>query len=76
MLITPCEGVHTIGMRFAIDILYLDRQYRVLKVRSRVKPWRLSFCLPARSVLELPSGVTEQSGTKVGDQLDITFPEE
>lgn len=76
LLITPCEGVHTIGMRFAIDILYLDRQHRVAKVRSSVKPWRLSLCLRAHSVLELPSGIAEQSGTKAGDQLEITFLQE
>jgi uncharacterized membrane protein (UPF0127 family) len=69
LLITPCEGVHTWGMRFAIDVLYLNREKRVIKIRSNMRPWRLSLCLRARSVLELPAGTAHESGTKAGDQL-------
>jgi len=54
--IAPCESVHTFFMRFPIDLVYLDGKKRVRKVRSRVDPWRLSGCLTARSVLELPAG--------------------
>src|SRR5207302_549707 len=45
--IVPCESVHTIGMKFAIDLVYLDRKHRVKKVRSSVPAWRLSACLTA-----------------------------
>jgi uncharacterized protein len=71
--IVPCESVHTFGMRFAIDVLYLDRKKRVRKTRSAMVPWRVSMCLLAHSVLELPAGVIEQTGTKPGDQLHFTF---
>jgi uncharacterized protein len=71
--IVPCEGVHTCGMRFPIDVLYLDRHKRVRKLRHAMMPWRLSLCFLAHSVLELPAGMIEESGTKTGDQLDLVF---
>ena len=69
--IVPCEAVHTCGMRFPIDVLYLDRKKRVRKLRRAMVPWRLSMCVFAHSVLELPAGVIQQTGTQTGDQLDF-----
>ena len=54
--IVPCESVHTFFMQFPIDLVYLDRKLRVRKVRESVGPWRLSACLSAHSILELPAG--------------------
>jgi uncharacterized protein len=71
--IVPCEGVHTCGMRFPIDVVYLDRKKRVRKLRSAMTPWRLSMCLFAHSVLELPAGMIKQTGTQAGDQLHFVF---
>lgn len=70
--IRPCESVHTFGMQFAIDLIYLDRNHRVKKVRSNVRPWRLSACLTAHSVLELPQGTIRHSLTKPGDCLELS----
>jgi uncharacterized protein len=67
--ISPCESVHTFFMKFAIDLVYLDRKKRVRKVRHAVPPWRLSACLTAHSVLELPAGTAAETGTQPGDQL-------
>jgi uncharacterized protein len=67
--IVPCEAVHTFGMRFAIDLVYVDRNMRVKKVKSNVPPWRLSACLSAHSVLELASGTICMTQTKPGDIL-------
>jgi uncharacterized protein len=67
--ISPCESVHTFFMKFAIDLVYLDKQKKVRKVRHAVPPWRLSACLTAHSVLELPAGVAANTGTQPGDQL-------
>jgi hypothetical protein len=67
--ISPCESVHTFFMKFAIDLLYLDKKKRVRKVRHAVPPWRLSTCLTAHSVLELPAGTAAETGTQPGDQL-------
>ncbi len=69
--IVPCESVHTFFMRFPIDLVYLDKRRKVKKVRHAVGPWRMSACLSAHSVLEIPAGTAEQSGTMVGDELVI-----
>ena len=67
--ITPCESVHTFFMKFAIDLVYLDRNKKVRKVRNAVPPWRLSACLSAHSILELPAGTVAETGTQPGDEL-------
>jgi len=69
--ITPCEAVHTVGMKFPIDVLFLDKKRRVVKIRSQMPRWRMSACLRAHSVLELPSGMAAATGTAAGDQLDL-----
>ena len=70
--ITPCESVHTFFMKFAIDLVYLDKKKRVRKVRHAVGPWRLSACLTAHSVLELPAGTAEATATAKGDEIEIS----
>ena len=69
--IVPCESVHSFFMKFTIDVLYLDRKHRVKKLRPEMGPWRVSACLTAHSVLELPAGTIVRTGTKTGDQLEI-----
>jgi uncharacterized membrane protein (UPF0127 family) len=71
--IVPCEAVHTFWMRFAIDLVYLDRNRRVVKLRRGVPPWRLSGSLKAHSVLELAPGAIDRSQTDVGDLLDLSL---
>ncbi len=70
--ISPCESVHTFGMRFAIDLVYLDRGLKVRKVLSHVRPWRISACFSAHSVLELASGMVHATETRRGDQLEFS----
>jgi uncharacterized protein len=70
--IVPCESVHTFGMKFPIDLVYLDRKKKVKKVRSGVPPWRLSACLSAHSVLELASGTIHHTQTRPGDMLEFS----
>jgi uncharacterized protein len=69
--IAPCEAVHTIGMKFPIDVLFLDKKRKVLKIRKNMAKWRMAACLRAHSVLELQAGRSEATGTKVGDQLEL-----
>jgi uncharacterized protein len=72
--IVPCHGVHTLGMGFAIDVLYLDREMRVVNVRSDVRPWRFTPVLrQATSVLELPCGTVAATNTAVGDTIEISL---
>ena len=69
--IVPCESVHSFFMKFPIDLVYLDRKKKVRKVRHCMVPWRLSACLSAHSILELPAGAVAATGTQRGDQLEI-----
>lgn len=71
--IVPCESVHTFGMRFPIDLIYLDRKKRVRKVRCVMPAWRLSACLSAHSVIELPAGAVRASKTERGDVLEFSL---
>jgi len=70
--IVPCEAIHTFGMQFPIDLVYLDRRSRVVKTRSQVRPGRLSACLSAHSVVELPSGTVRSTLTEPGDKMELT----
>jgi uncharacterized membrane protein (UPF0127 family) len=70
--IVPCESVHTFWMKFPIDLIYLDRDKKVKKVRSGVAPWRLSACLSAHSVLEFASGTIHATQTGPGDCLEFS----
>jgi uncharacterized membrane protein (UPF0127 family) len=67
MWIVPCEAVHTFFMQFALDLIYLDKKNRIRKVRSNVRPWRLSACLSAHSIIELPVGAIRDSQSQPGD---------
>jgi len=69
--IVPCESVHSFGMKFAIDVVYLDKKKKVRKIRKVMVPWRISACLTAHSVLELPAGTIDASRTEPGDQLEF-----
>jgi len=72
LFITPCTGVHTIGMRYPIDILFLDRDGRVLQKVDELKPnrWHKST-VPSASVLELVAGEARLMGIEEGDLLRI-----
>jgi uncharacterized membrane protein (UPF0127 family) len=68
--LTPCSSVHTLFMRFTIDVLYLDRDGRVVKAAPALRPFRCSWGgRRARSVLELPAGTIAATGTAPGDAL-------
>jgi uncharacterized protein len=78
LLIVPCNSIHTFGMRFAIDVAFLDRRGRVLKLAAQVAPGRFawgpwsSLLLPWRvQALELPAGALAASGVAVGQVLRI-----
>jgi uncharacterized membrane protein (UPF0127 family) len=70
--IKPCKGVHTFGMRFPIDVVFLDRQLRVIAVTRSLPPNRLTrMYINAASVLELPSDTAEHTATVTGDRISI-----
>jgi uncharacterized protein len=74
--IRPCRGVHTLAMRFSIDVVYLDRAGIVVHLEHDLHPWRFSpIRLQATSVLELPSHTVARTETALGDTIEITLKE-
>ena len=72
LLIVPSQAIHTVAMHFAIDVIFLDRGWRVVSLRRAMLPFRVTgLHWKARGVLELPSGVIGETSTAVGDQLEI-----
>jgi uncharacterized membrane protein (UPF0127 family) len=68
--ISPCNAIHTMGMRFTLDVAFLDRQLVVIRVVRGLRPWRMATGGPgAASVLEMESGWLDDGALKVGDPL-------
>ena len=68
--LVPCNGIHTCGMRFAIDVLVLDENGRVLRIITGLKPWRVSPPVRAgHSVVELGVGTLASCALSVGDHV-------
>lgn len=71
MWFPACRLIHTFGMKFAIDLVYLDERFEVCKIVAGLRPARLSACLAAESVIELSSGAARKLGLSRGDRLKI-----
>jgi uncharacterized protein len=72
--IVPCHGVHTLGMGFPIDVVYLDRNLTVIHIQNVLQPWRFApVRAEAASVLELPSRTVCETGTALGDKIEINL---
>jgi len=70
--IKPCMAIHTFLMRFPIDVVFLNKNNKVIDVISNLKPNRITRFYPkATSVLELPAGTIEATATGVGDEIEI-----
>jgi uncharacterized protein len=69
--IQPTGSIHMWFMRFPIDVVYADRDGRVLKLVRAIRPWRMSACRGAKVALELPVGAIDRAGVEVGDHLVI-----
>jgi uncharacterized protein len=69
--IVPCEGVHSFFMKFAIDVVFINKKRVVTKLRPNMVKSRIAFSVRAHSTLELPVGMIQKSQTAVGDQLDL-----
>lgn len=71
--IMPSSGVHTMGMRFPIDVVGLDKHMRVVKVWHELVPYRVtSVSVKMRSVIELAAGQIRKSSIQIGDLLEVT----
>lgn len=69
LLITHCNSIHMFFMRYAIDVIYLNKQACIVKVIENLKPWRMSFAPKADTVVELSQGALCQMDYKMGDTL-------
>ena len=69
LLLRPAPSIQTFFMRFPIDVVFLDRDGRVLKIAPELRPWRAAGCRGARQVLELPAGEAARRGITTGDRL-------
>ncbi len=75
--LTPSCGIHTIGMLFAIDLIYLDAANRVIHLVENFAPFRISpIRIKCASILELQSRAIYASNTQIGDELLICAPAE
>jgi uncharacterized membrane protein (UPF0127 family) len=71
MVIAPSNAVHTWFMRFAIDLAFVTKDGRVVKICTSVRPWRVAAALRADAVIELPAGTLARCDTVPGDTLVI-----
>ena len=72
LVIAPCQAVHTIGMRFPIDVMFVDRDGRIVKARRGLGPWRMAAAWRAFAAVELSVGsVTD--GLRVGDRVRLAL---
>lgn len=73
LVIHNCKAIHTVGMKYAIDVVFADCEGRVIKVLSNIKPQRFSPVVKgAYYAIELPAGTIKRTGTQVGDVLEVT----
>jgi hypothetical protein len=66
----PCNAVHTFGMRFPIDVIFIDRRKRVVSIRRNVGGARMLMCWRSRSVLEMRAHAAQALRIEVGDTLE------
>jgi uncharacterized protein len=69
MLIDRAPSVHMFFMRFPIDVVFLDRDRKVVRVVERLRPWRIASARRAAAALELPVGAAAAAGVEIGDEL-------
>ena len=72
LLLDRCYGIHTFGMRFPIDVLFLDKDLHVIRAIKALPPYRTCAVRKSVYVLEVPVGAIEASCTEEGDQIQIS----
>jgi uncharacterized membrane protein (UPF0127 family) len=72
LILAPCTAVHTAFMRFAIDVLFLDRDGCTVKIVSDVSPWRIALAARSYAVVEMAAGSARRHGVQVGDRFYVS----
>lgn len=73
LVLRPCAAIHTAFMRCAIDVIFLDREWRAVRIARDLRPWRIRMALRARSVVELPAGALDGIDVAHGDRLALVI---
>lgn len=72
LLLVPCNSVHSMFMRFPIDLLFLDRELKIIRIIERFKPWKATpIFRDCYQVVELRSGIVVKKGVSIKDELEI-----
>ena len=71
LVLDPCWMIHTAFMRFPIDVVFVGRDDRVVRIAQAVRPWRAAASMRARRVIELPAGTASRHGIAIGDALRL-----
>ena len=71
LVLAPCGAIHTCFMRFPIDVLFVARDGRVLKMVEQIGAWRVTASLRAFATIELPAGALRRAGLAAGDRVVI-----
>jgi uncharacterized membrane protein (UPF0127 family) len=72
LVLEHCNSIHTFFMRMPIDVAYLDREDRVVRLIGELAPWRIGpIAFKANRVVELPAGTLARTGTQLGDRLAL-----
>ncbi len=70
LLLSPCSSIHMCFMRFAIDAIYLDKNFKIIKIVRNLRPWiGISCCLSAYTVIEIKAGTADKYGCSIGVHL-------
>lgn len=69
LVLAPCSSVHTCFMRYAIDVVFIDKEGRVLKLVERLAPWRAAACWRAHAAIELAAGQARAQGIEQGGTI-------
>lgn len=75
LVLTPCCAVHTIGMQFAIDVVFVNRQGVAVRVVRTLPPWRIAIATGAHAVIELPAGTVARCDLRTGDRVSLVTRE-
>ncbi len=71
LVISPCSSIHTVGMKYAIDVVFLDTHDRIVKIINDMPAGKFSLCRDSSYVIELPAGTIQATGTVIGDKLSL-----
>jgi uncharacterized membrane protein (UPF0127 family) len=69
LVLSPCIAVHTAFMRFAIDVIFVDKEGHVTRTVKRLVPWRIAASFRAHATIELPAGALDRFSVAIGDRL-------